>query len=127
MFSNIANKIKTLTKAACWIGMISSFITGIIILVIAMAIMTVLRRILEPAILGKSLHLHPLMMLLGMALGVYIWGAIGFLLGPTMLIIILDVCKVFEIDKKVMNFLSRVLSNFMKKPEEPVEEPSQAE
>lgn len=116
----------TMIPVMCYLGLHHNF-TGVIILVIAMAIMTVLRRVLEPAILGKSLHLHPLMMLLGMALGVYIWGAIGFLLGPTMLIIILDVCKVFEIDKKVMNFLSRVLSNFMKKPEEPVEEPSKAE
>lgn len=90
---------------------------GIIILVIAMAVMTVIRRFIEPPILGKSLHLHPLLMLLGMALGVYIWGAIGFLLGPTMLIIILDVCHVFEIDKKIMAFMSRVLSDFMKKPD----------
>lgn len=91
---------------------------GIIILVIAMAIMTVIRRIIEPAILGKSLHLHPLLMLLGMALGVYIWGAIGFLLGPTVLIIIMDIFHVFKIDKKISSFLSHVLSNFMKDPDE---------
>lgn len=115
----------TMIPVMVYLGLHNNF-TGIIVLVIAMAAMTVLRRILEPAILGKSLHLHPLMMLLGMALGVYIWGAIGFLLGPTVLIIILDVCKVFEIDKKIMNFLSRVLSNFMKNPEEPAEESTKA-
>lgn len=32
MFDNIGKKIKTLTMVVCWIGMISSFITGIIIL-----------------------------------------------------------------------------------------------
>ena len=32
MFNNIGKKIKTLTKVLCWIGMISSFVTGIIIL-----------------------------------------------------------------------------------------------
>ena len=84
------------------------------ILIAALAIMTVIRRIIEPPILGKSLHIHPLLMLVGMALGVYIWGAAGFLLGPTVLIIIIDIMHVFELDKKIMNFLSRVLTDFMK-------------
>lgn len=90
---------------------------SVIILAIAMAVMTVVRRLAEPPILGKSLHLHPLLMLLGMALGVYVWGAIGFLLGPTVMIIIIDVAKVFAIDKKIMNFLSRVIGDFMKPTE----------
>lgn len=90
---------------------------SVVILIIAMAIMTVVRRLAEPPILGKSLHLHPLLMLLGMALGVYVWGAIGFLLGPTVMIIVIDVVKVFGVDKKFMNFLSRVLGDFMKPSE----------
>ena len=88
-------------------------IQGAIIIIIAMAIMTVIRRFIEPAILGKSLHLHPLMMLISMALGVYVWGAIGFLLGPVVFIILLDVFKVFGLDKKLQNFLSLVLTKFM--------------
>ena len=87
--------------------------TGAVIIVIAMAIMTVIRRFLEPAVVGKSLHLHPLLMLISMALGVYIWGAIGFLLGPVVFIIILDAFKVFGLDKKFKNFLSHVLTKFM--------------
>ena len=79
-----------------------------------MTVITVVRRIIEPPILGKSLHLHPLMMLIAMAAGVYIWGAIGFLLGPTVFIIVYDIIKVFAIDKKIIAFLSRVLGNFMK-------------
>lgn len=86
---------------------------GAIIIIIAMAIMTVLRRFIEPAVLGKTLHLHPLMMLISMALGVYVWGAIGFLLGPVVFIILLDVFKVFGLDKKFKDFLSRVLTKFM--------------
>ena len=88
-------------------------IQGAIIIIIAMAIMTVIRRFIEPAILGKSLHLHPLMMLISMALGVYVWGAIGFLLGPVVFIILLDVFKVFGLDKKLQKFLSLVLTKFM--------------
>lgn len=87
---------------------------AVIVMVIGMAVITVVRRLIEPPILGKTLHLHPLLMLVGMALGVYIWGAIGFLLGPTVLIIIIDIMHVFELDKKIMTFLSRVLTNFMR-------------
>ncbi len=90
---------------------------SVVILVVAMAVMTVVRRLAEPPILGKSLHLHPLLMLLGMAIGVYVWGPIGFLLGPTVMIIIIDVVKVFGLDKKFMEFFSRILGNFMKQPE----------
>lgn len=91
---------------------------SIVILIIAMAIMTVVRRLAEPSILGKSLHIHPLLMLIGMAFGVYVWGAIGFLLGPTVMIIIIDVVKVFGLDKKFMNFLSRLISNLMQPSDE---------
>ena len=98
-------------------------IQGAIIIIIAMAIMTVIRRFIEPAILGKSLHLHPLMMLISMALGVYVWGAIGFLLGPVVFIILLDVFKVFGLDKKLRNFLSRVLEKIISnEPENTVSE-----
>ena len=89
-----------------------------IIIIIAMAIMTVIRRFIEPAIIGKSLHLHPLAMLISMAAGVYIWGAVGFLLGPVVFIILLDAFKVFGLDKKFQKFLSRVLNRFMENDDE---------
>ena len=77
-----------------------------------MAVMTVVRRFIEPPILGKSMHIHPLLTLVAMAAGVYIWGAIGFLLGPALAIIILQIIKVFEIDKKVGEYLSGVFERF---------------
>jgi len=88
--------------------------TAVAILIVAMTLMTIIRRVIEPPILGKTLQIHPLLMLIGMAAGVYIWGAVGFLLGPVVLIIIIDIMHVFELDKKIMNFLSRVLGGFMK-------------
>lgn len=91
---------------------------GAIILLIGLTVITVVRRLIEPPILGKSLHLHPLMMLISMAVGVYVWGAIGFLLGPTVFIIVYDIIKVFGLDKKFLAFLSRVLGNIMKPAEE---------
>jgi predicted PurR-regulated permease PerM len=87
-------------------------IMSVVIIIIGMAIMTVIRRFIEPPILGKSMHIHPLLTLVAMAAGVYIWGAIGFLLGPALAIIILQIIKVFEIDKKVGEYLSGVFERF---------------
>ena len=97
-------------------------ISGAVVVLVGMALMTVIRRVIEPLILGKSMKLHPLLMLVAMVIGVYVWGPIGFLLGPTVMIICIQIMKVFELDKKILAFLSRVLNKFMKAPDEPEEE-----
>lgn len=86
---------------------------GAAIIVIGYVIMTIIRRFIEPPILGKSMHLHPLITLLSMAAGVYIWGAPGFLLGPVLAIIIIQALKVFEIDKKAGQYFSGILDRLM--------------
>ena len=83
------------------------------VIVIGMIIMTIIRRFVEPAILGKSLKIHPLITLIAMAAGVYIWGAAGFLLGPVLAIIIIQVIKVFDIDKMAGRYFSGVLDRLM--------------
>ena len=89
-----------------------------IVIVIGYVIMTIVRRFIEPPILGKSMHLHPLITLLSMAAGVYIWGAPGFLLGPVLAIIIIQALKVFEIDKKAGTYFSDVLGRLMSDKDE---------
>ena len=84
------------------------------ILLAGLIIMSIIRRFLEPAVLGKSLKMHPLITLIAMAAGVYIWGAAGFLLGPVLAIIIIQVIKVFEIDKAAGKYFSGILDRFMK-------------
>ena len=76
-------------------------------------IMSIIRRFVEPAVLGKSLKMHPLVTLIAMAAGVYIWGAPGFLLGPVLAIIIIQVIKIFDIDKKAGFYFSGVLDRLM--------------
>ncbi|MBR4947302.1 MAG: AI-2E family transporter [Clostridiales bacterium] len=83
------------------------------VLLAGFIVMSIIRRFIEPAILGKSLKMHPLITLLAMAAGVYVWGAVGFLLGPVLAIIIIQVIKVFEIDKMVGRYLSGILDGFM--------------
>ncbi len=83
------------------------------VLLAGFIVMSIIRRFIEPAILGKSLKMHPLITLLAMAAGVYVWGPVGFLLGPVLAIIIIQVIKVFEIDKSVGRYLSGILDGFM--------------
>lgn len=83
------------------------------VLLAGFIVMSIIRRFIEPAILGKSLKMHPLITLLAMAAGVYVWGPVGFLLGPVLAIIIIQVIKVFEIDKTVGRYLSGILDGFM--------------
>ena len=84
------------------------------ILLAGLILMSIIRRFLEPAVLGKSLKMHPLITLIAMAAGVYIWGAAGFLIGPVLAIIIIQVIKVFEIDKAAGKYFSGILDRFMK-------------
>ena len=88
------------------------------IIAIGYIIMTIIRRFIEPPILGKSMHLHPLITLLSMAAGVYIWGAPGFLLGPVLAIIIIQALKVFEIDQKAGTYFSGILDSLISDKDE---------
>ena len=84
------------------------------ILLGGLIVMSIIRRFVEPAVLGKSLKMHPLITLIAMAAGVYIWGAAGFLIGPVLAIIIIQAIKVFEIDKMAGTYFSGILDRFMK-------------
>ena len=83
------------------------------VLVAGLILMSIIRRFVEPAVLGKSLKMHPLVTLIAMAAGVYIWGAAGFLLGPVLAIILIQAIKVFDLDKTAGKYLSNVLDRLM--------------
>ncbi len=97
---------------------INGDIRAMIILIIGMALMTVIRQTIEPRILGKSLNLHPLATILGMIIGVYVWGALGFLLGPVVMIIIIHTMKVFSWDKKMRRFIAQILHRISESDDE---------
>lgn len=100
-------------------------IISAVVVIAGFVIMTIVRRFIEPPILGKSMHMHPLVTLFAMAAGVYIWGPAGFLLGPVLAIIVIQIIKVFEIDKIIGKYFSGVLDRFMK--DKKVEEKKTAE
>lgn len=93
-------------------------IRALIILIIGMTLMTIIRRIIEPKILGKSMNLHPLATILGMIIGVYIWGALGFLMGPVVLIVVIQTMKVFSLDKRLRRFIERLLNRISESDDE---------
>lgn len=57
-------------------------------LLILLLIMTIVRNILEPQIVGKQFNLHPLFMLAGMYIGAKLFGVLGMLLAPFIFMII---------------------------------------
>lgn len=59
--------------------------TGLLILC---AVITVLRQILEPRIVGESLGLHPLATLLAAYVGLQLFGLFGMLIGPAVALLI---------------------------------------
>lgn len=83
---------------------------GVLILLIGMVIITVVRRVIEPSILGNAMNMHPMATLFAMIIGVAVWGAIGFLVGPVVLLILIEVLKVFSFDKKLRDFAGRILN-----------------
>jgi len=52
------------------------------------AVITIARQIFEPKILGSQLGIHPLVMLMSMFIGLQIFGLLGFLIGPIIVIIL---------------------------------------
>ena len=42
----------------------------------------IIRRFIEPTILGNAMELHPIVTLLSMIVGIMIYGLAGLLLGP---------------------------------------------
>lgn len=51
-------------------------------LLVLYAVITVVRQITEPHLVGKSLGLHPLLMLMAFYVGLRVFGAAGLVLGP---------------------------------------------
>jgi len=80
---------------------------GILILFIAM---TVLRRLIEPAIIGNAMRLHPLMTILSMIIGIAVMGLGGLLVGPLVFFIAKEIYDTFEVEKKLRTAIGDMLA-----------------
>ena len=84
--------------------------TVVVILLIGWLVISILRRFIEPPVLGNAMKMHPMATLLAMIIGVTLWGALGFLLGPVVFLITVEAARAFEVDQKLRNFLGRILN-----------------
>ncbi len=53
-------------------------------------IITVVRNIIEPKFVGEQIGIHPVLMLIGLYIGVKVFGVVGIFLVPIMFIVIKD-------------------------------------
>lgn len=61
--------------------------TGVGLLILYLVI-TVIRNIIEPKIVGKQIGLHPLLMLMCMYLGARLFGFLGIFILPILILIV---------------------------------------
>jgi sporulation integral membrane protein YtvI len=71
-------------------------------------IMTIIRRLIEPAILGNAMQLHPVMTLMSMIVGIAIMGLSGIFLGPLLFVIAREIYITFELEAKIRNMLGEI-------------------
>ena len=69
--------------AACLI--IGKTRTGVYLLLLYLVIMVV-RYIVEPKVVGSQLGLHPLLSLVAMFVGLRVFGVVGLILGPAVVV-----------------------------------------
>lgn len=80
---------------------------GVLIL---MALIIVLRRFIEPSVLGNAMELHPIVTLLSMIIGIMIYGLGGLLLGPLAFVILRELFVAFEMEQKVRKVFAELMA-----------------
>lgn len=73
-------------------------------------IMTLVRTVLEPRVIGNAMKLHPLATLIAMILGVAAFGFIGFLGGPILLVLIIAIMDQFGFKKVAREWFGKILN-----------------
>lgn len=81
--------------------------------VIIFLIVTLIRRFIEPPILGNALRLHPMATLFSMIVGVAIYGLGGVLIGPVILVIAKEIFAQFGFDTKFRRITGDLLTRIL--------------
>lgn len=79
---------------------------------VLLAVMTMIRRVIEPAVLGTAMRLHPMATLASMIVGIAVYGLAGILIGPIIMVVAKEVLSLYGIDKKLRAFLGDILNRF---------------
>jgi sporulation integral membrane protein YtvI len=68
-------------------------------------IMLVIRQIIEPKIIGHQIGVHPLATLMSIYVGLKLFGAVGLMLGPILMLIIKNILSTVYKDKTLLELL----------------------
>ncbi len=101
----------TMVPVMIYLGVQGNYV-AVLILLVGMGIITVVRRFIEPPVLGNAMHMHPMATLFAMIFGVAVWGAIGFLMGPVVLLVFIEAAKGFSLDQKLRTSVGKILNKF---------------
>ena len=80
--------------------------TPLIATIILIVLQNVIGNIIEPKVLGDNLNLSPLLLLLSLFMGGYIWGIIGMILSVPIVSIIKIIIKNFDSSKNIAILMS---------------------
>lgn len=83
-----------------------AFLTGFELLVM-LAILTVLRRLWEPLILGSVTRMNPLMTIFSMIIGIWFWGLSGAIWGPIYFVTFFQFLRIFNIKEKIQEYFMK--------------------
>lgn len=104
---------------------VSGNIYGAVGAIVALAVMTIIRRLIEPTILGSALRMHPMATLFSMLVGVALFGLAGFLLGPVLMVAITETFAQFQFDRKLRALFGKLLDKVSDNPQKETTEESQ--
>lgn len=90
--------------------LIKGNIWGAVGVAILWAAITLIRRVIEPPILGSAMSLHPMATLFSMIVGIAIYGLSGILIGPIILVVAKEIAVQFNIDIKLRKLIGEILN-----------------
>jgi len=123
---NIGALIALSLPAIVMLFQFDSIITAIIVTAILIILQNVIGNIVEPKVLGGKLNLSPLLLLLSLFFGAYIWGIVGMVLSVPIVSMLKIVLMNFEPTKPIAVLMSykatstskkRITKTFVKKSE----------
>jgi sporulation integral membrane protein YtvI len=68
-------------------------------------IILIVRQILEPKIIGDQIGVHPLITLIAIYIGLKVFGAIGLMLGPILMLVLKNIFSTVYKDKTILDLL----------------------
>lgn len=76
---------------------------------ILMAVTIVVRRIIEPPVVGRTLNLHPMATIVAMIIGLGLYGLAGIFIGPIFFVIGKELMQLYGFDKKLRRSVGEIL------------------